>query len=64
MNAIGWLLGAKMFRIDFGDLFPADNLIIIQVVHIVGVSLYFLSALLTITSGANYFRRHPHVMAD
>jgi CDP-diacylglycerol--glycerol-3-phosphate 3-phosphatidyltransferase len=64
MNAIGWLLGAKMFRIDFGDLFPADNLIIIQVVHIVGVSLYFLSALLTITSGANYFRRHAHVMAD
>ncbi len=64
MNAIGWLLGAKMFRIDFGDLFPADNLIIIQVVHIIGVSLYFLSALLTITSGANYFRRHAHVMAD
>lgn len=64
MNAIGWLLGAKMFRIDFGDLFPADNLIIIQGVHVVGVSLYFLSALLTITSGANYFRRHAHVMAD
>ena len=64
MNAIGWLLGAKMFGVDFGDLFPADNQIIIESVHVVGVGLYFLSALLTVTSGANYFRRHAHVMAD
>jgi CDP-diacylglycerol--glycerol-3-phosphate 3-phosphatidyltransferase len=64
MNAIGWLLGAKMFRIDFGALFPGDDRMIFVVVHWVGVSLYFLSALLTITSGATYFKRHAHVMAD
>ena len=64
MNAIGWLLGAKMFRIDFGDLFPVEDHIIFESVHWVGVGLYFLSALLTITSGATYFKRHAHVMAD
>jgi hypothetical protein len=33
-------------------------------VYWVGVSLYFLSALLTVTSGISYFKRHLHVMAD
>jgi CDP-diacylglycerol--glycerol-3-phosphate 3-phosphatidyltransferase len=64
LNAIGWLLGAKMFRIDFADVFGGDDKIIYQVVHLVGVGLYFLSALLTITSGATYFKRHSQVMAD
>ena len=64
MNAIGWLLGAKMFRIDFGHLFPAEDFIIFESVHWVGIGLYFLSVLLTITSGATYFKRHAHVMAD
>ena len=64
MNAIGWLLGAKMFRVDFGSLFPADDQIIFIAVHWVGVGLYFLSALLTITSGFSYFKRHANVMGD
>ncbi|GAB5561145.1 MAG: CDP-diacylglycerol--glycerol-3-phosphate 3-phosphatidyltransferase [Synoicihabitans sp.] len=64
LNAIGWLLGAKMFAVDFADIFGPSDQIIINVVHWVGVGLYFLSALLTITSGFSYFKRHQHVMAD
>jgi CDP-diacylglycerol--glycerol-3-phosphate 3-phosphatidyltransferase len=64
LNAIGWLMGARMLGNDFGDVFPTDELVIIQGVHWIGVGLYFLSALLTVTSGWNYFRRHAHVIAD
>ncbi|WP_221030870.1 CDP-diacylglycerol--glycerol-3-phosphate 3-phosphatidyltransferase [Actomonas aquatica] len=64
LNAIGWLMGARMLSDDFGDLFPGDDMMIIRVVHIVGLCFYFLSALLTVTSGWNYLRRHAHVFAD
>lgn len=64
LNAIGWLLGARMFRDDFGAAFGTEDLFIITAVHWVGVGLYFLSAILTVTSGFSYLKRHMHVMAD
>ncbi len=64
LNAIGWLMGTRMLSQDFGDLFPGDEVIVIRIVHIVGLSLYFLSAVLTVTSGWSYLRRHQHVLAD
>ncbi|HWA29209.1 MAG TPA: CDP-diacylglycerol--glycerol-3-phosphate 3-phosphatidyltransferase [Lacunisphaera sp.] len=61
LNAIGWLMGARMFGRDFGDLLPP---IVIKVVHWGGLGLYILSAVLTITSAISYFRRHGHVVLD
>lgn len=62
LNAIGWLLGSRMMAQDFGHLFPGDELWIISVIHYGGMGLYFLSAVLTITSAISYFRRHGHVV--
>ncbi len=64
LNAIGWLIGSRMFSQDFGDAFGTSDMVIIHVVYWIGVTLYFLSALLTVTSGISYFKRHMHVMAD
>ncbi len=64
LNAIGWLLGARMFRDDFGAAFGTEDIFIITAVHWIGVGLYFLSAILTVTSGISYLKRHMHVMAD
>jgi CDP-diacylglycerol--glycerol-3-phosphate 3-phosphatidyltransferase len=64
LNAIGWLLGARMFSQDFGDLFMHDQQLWITGVHLIGVGLYIASAVLTITSGWSYFRRHGHVLVD
>lgn len=64
LNAIGWLLGERMFREDFGALFGPRDAIILQVIYVVGLGLYALSAVLTVTSGWSYFRRHAHVVAD
>jgi phosphatidylglycerophosphate synthase len=59
LNSIGWLMGARMFTRDFGT----DRLTI-DVVHWIGLFLFVLSAVLTITSGWSYFRRHGHVVLD
>lgn len=64
LNAIGWLLGSRMLSQDFGHLFPADDQWVILTVHLIGMGLYFLSAVLTITSGISYFRRHGHVVLE
>ncbi len=64
LNAIGWLLGARMFTQDFGDLFPAGDRSIITFIQYAGMGLYFLSAVLTITSGISYFRRHGHAVME
>jgi len=64
LNAIGWLLGARMFREDFEGLFGASDHTMVMGVHWIGVGLYFLSAVLTVTSGISYLKRHAHVMAD
>ena len=62
LNAIGWLMGARMLEFDFD--FRGDNLPVLQGVRILGIALYALSAVLTITSGVSYFRRHSAVLSD
>jgi CDP-diacylglycerol--glycerol-3-phosphate 3-phosphatidyltransferase len=62
LNAIGWLMGARMLSNDFGDVFGGADHNWITGVQITGISLYALSAVLTITSGVAYFRRHGHVL--
>ncbi len=60
LNAIGWLIGARMLINDFqfaGDDRPGGI-----GVRMVGMALYALSAVLTITSGFSYFRQHGHVL--
>ncbi len=64
LNSIGWLMGARMLSRDFGDLFPNSDRVIISCVHWLGLGLFVLSAVLTITSGWSYFRRHGHVVLD
>jgi len=61
LHAIGFLLAATMFDRDFGALF-ADQRWWISGVHHIGLGLYALSAVLTVTSGWSYFRRHGHVV--
>ena len=64
LNAIGWLMGARMMQQDFGHLFTPTDQWIISLLHYTGMGLYFLSAVLTITSGVSYFRRHGHVVLE
>jgi CDP-diacylglycerol--glycerol-3-phosphate 3-phosphatidyltransferase len=64
LNAIGWLLGARMMSQDFGHLFHNSDRLIITGIHYTGMALYFCSAVLTITSAISYFRRHGHVVLD
>lgn len=64
LNAIGWLLGVRMMTQDFGHLFFNGDRWIINAIHYLGMGLYFVSAVLTITSGISYFRRHGHVVLD
>lgn len=63
-NAIGWLIGWRMFAQDYPELFGGNEDRWINWVHVVGVGLFVLSAVLTITSGWSYFRRHGHVVMD
>jgi CDP-diacylglycerol--glycerol-3-phosphate 3-phosphatidyltransferase len=62
LNAIGWLLGARMLEQDFADLFAGDARWQVTGVHLLGLSLFVLSAVLTVTSGVTYFRRHGHLV--
>ncbi len=62
LNAIGWLLGARMFEQDFAHLFAGDARWQITGVHLLGLGFFVLSAVLTVTSGATYFRRHGHLV--
>ena len=62
LNAIGWLMGAKMFATDHRDLFRGGEHAWITGVQTIGMALYAISAVLTITSGITYFRRHGHVL--
>lgn len=64
LNAIGWLLGARMLTRDFGELFGGAERWQVTVVHWIGVTFFILSAILTVTSGYTYFRRHGHVVRD
>ncbi len=61
-NAIGWLIGWRMFAQDFPELFRGDEHRWVTGVHVIGIVLFVLSAILTLTSGWSYFRRHGHVV--
>lgn len=62
LNAIGWLMGAKMLSEDFPELFAGQDRDWVTGVRLLGMVLFGLSAVLTITSGVAYFRRHWHVL--
>lgn len=60
LNAIGWLIGARMLLLDFG--FVGDDQHWVTRVRFIGMVLYAISAVLTITSGISYFRKHGRVL--
>lgn len=62
LNAIGWLMGAKMLAKDHGDIFGGTERSWVTSVQVIGIGLFVLSAVLTITSGITYFRRHGQVL--
>ena len=64
LNSIGWLLGARMMSKDFGHLFPGDDRWIINGIQYGGMALYFLAAVLTITSAVSYFRKHGKAVME
>ncbi len=64
LNAIGWLLGARMFERDYANLFGGDENTIVRVIQWGGLALYGLAAVLTVTSGFAYFRKHGHAVRD
>lgn len=62
LNAIGWLIGARMLSSEHGGGFGGDDRHWVTGVRLVGIFLFVLSTVLTITSGWSYFRRHGHVL--
>ena len=62
LNAIGWLIGARMLAAEHGGGFGGDDRGWVIGVRLIGIALYLLSALLTITSGIAYFRLHGRVL--
>jgi CDP-diacylglycerol--glycerol-3-phosphate 3-phosphatidyltransferase len=63
LNAIGWLMGSRMLSHDHPELFGAgEGVNWVIGVRAIGIALFVLSAVLTITSGITYFRRHGHVL--
>jgi len=61
LNAIGWLLGWKMFALDF-VLEPHG--LGLRVVHTIGLVFFAASVLLALTSGWSYWRKHGYVIRD
>lgn len=62
LNAIGWLIGARMLEQGHPGVFDGDDHAWVQGVRIIGIILYVVSAVLTVTSGIAYFRRHGRVL--
>ena len=62
LNSIGWLMGARMLASEHGGGFGGDDRHWVTGVRFIGMGLYVLSAVLTVTSGASYFRRHGRVL--
>ncbi len=60
LNAIGWLIGARMLYHDSG--FDGNDRHWVSGVRLIGMGLFALSAVLTITSGIAYFRKHGRVL--
>ena len=61
LNAIGWLMGAHMLEKDFPGLFSGANRDWVVNVRAIGMVLFVISTVLTVTSGVSYFRRHGRV---
>lgn len=61
-NAIGWLLGSRMFTHDYPGMFEGEDSTWVTTVRGIGMVLFVLSTVLTVTSGYSYFRRHGHVL--
>ncbi|MDB6166451.1 MAG: pgsA [Lacunisphaera sp.] len=59
LNSIGWLLGARMIAQDYAGTHG-----VVDVIQYIGMGCYFLAAVLTITSGISYFRRHGYVVLE
>ena len=64
LNAIGWLMGARMLSQDFGEVYGGQDRHWLTAVWLLVIILFVLSAVLTVTSGITYFRRHGHVLRD
>jgi CDP-diacylglycerol--glycerol-3-phosphate 3-phosphatidyltransferase len=64
LNAIGFLLGEPMVRDDIAPLLPVDLGWFVSTVRFIGLSLYVLSAVLSVTSGWTYFRKYGRVLTD
>jgi CDP-diacylglycerol--glycerol-3-phosphate 3-phosphatidyltransferase len=62
LNAIGWLMGARMWSNDFAAEFGGDQAGWVVGVRWIGMTLFVLSAVLTVTSGVSYFRRHGQAL--
>jgi CDP-diacylglycerol--glycerol-3-phosphate 3-phosphatidyltransferase len=62
LNAIGWLMGAHMLSEDYPELFAGQEQGWVTAVRALGMFLFVSSAVLTISSGIVYFRRHGHVL--
>jgi CDP-diacylglycerol--glycerol-3-phosphate 3-phosphatidyltransferase len=60
-NAIGWLMGARMLKQDFGDPEFAG---VYEFIHWAGMVWFLCAAVLTITSGVAYFKRHWRVVME
>jgi CDP-diacylglycerol--glycerol-3-phosphate 3-phosphatidyltransferase len=60
LNAIGWLIGARMLAQDFR--YGGDDRHWVTGVRLIGIGLFALSVVLTVTSGIAYFRRHGRVL--
>ncbi len=64
LNAIGWLMGARMLAPEHGGSFGGDDRLWVTGARLIGVALFALSAVLTVTSGAAYFRKHGKVLFE
>lgn len=64
LNAIGWLMGARMLSQDYPELFSGEGRDWVIGVRALGMFLFVLSAILTVWSGVSYFRRHWRVLSS
>lgn len=64
LNAIGWLMGARMLSQDYPELFSGDGRDWVIGVRALGMFLFVLSAILTVWSGVSYFHRHWRVLSS
>jgi CDP-diacylglycerol--glycerol-3-phosphate 3-phosphatidyltransferase len=64
LNAIGWLMGARVLDRDYPELFHGHGAEWVVNVRWIGIALYVLSFVLTMTSGIAYFRKHGRVLFD